>query len=506
MAESTDLRRWLSSGAAAVKRARGRLDSINVFPVPDSDTGTNLYLTLQEGNRAVAKLPETATHREVVAAFTRGALLGARGNSGVIVSQYLTSFLSSLDSHGGLTGAKSKAIAAALEEAASSAYQAVGSPVEGTILTVARCAAEGARSAADSGASRDATVIEAVVAARAALVRTHDELPHAKEAGVVDAGAAGLVLQLEMLAETMAGESALADFEEVPWELSDHDLKVTAHDVHDHHGGAYEVMFVAQDTEDIREALTGELQTLGDSVAVTGAHHLWQAHVHTDVPAQAVEHGIATHAHQIIVRNISVAHDADRSSTGVVALTTCPGLAEPLADAGAVVLVVPEPSGLSKRALKRAVKDASGASAVVVAGHPHLKAVALDLAHRNGKKTPQLTVVDASHEAHVVSAIAAAAVVTPGQDLAQEMAAAVARTSVGGASADALDADVDAMITPDAEVVSLILAAGVPEAVTEVVKTSVPAAAPYADIHVYRGGHHAPAVLIGVERGASDAS
>jgi dihydroxyacetone kinase-like predicted kinase len=87
-AEPHELRRWLSAGAHAVKRARERLDAINVFPVPDADTGTNMYLTLREGNRAVAKLPTTATHREVVAAFARGALLGARGNSGVIISQY----------------------------------------------------------------------------------------------------------------------------------------------------------------------------------------------------------------------------------------------------------------------------------------------------------------------------------------------------------------------------------------------------------------------------------
>ena len=80
MAEAAELRRWLDSGANAVKRARGRLDAINVFPVADADTGTNIYLTLREGNRAVGDLPLEATHKEVVAAFARGALLGARGN------------------------------------------------------------------------------------------------------------------------------------------------------------------------------------------------------------------------------------------------------------------------------------------------------------------------------------------------------------------------------------------------------------------------------------------
>src|SRR5680860_118626 len=95
-----------------------------------------MYLTLQEGNRAVAKLPPSASHREVVAAFARGALLGARGNSGVIVSQYLSTFLKHVDEAGGLSDAKPAAIAAALQEAADAAYGAVGAPVEGTILSV----------------------------------------------------------------------------------------------------------------------------------------------------------------------------------------------------------------------------------------------------------------------------------------------------------------------------------------------------------------------------------
>ncbi|WP_062079130.1 DAK2 domain-containing protein [Demequina globuliformis] len=498
MAESTDLRRWLTSGASAIKRARQHLDSINVFPVPDSDTGTNMYLTLHEGNRAVAKLPESATHREVVAAFTRGALLGARGNSGVIVSQYLTSFLTAIDASGGLSGAKPKAIASALEQASDAAYRAVGAPVEGTVLTVARRAAEGARAAVQSGADREGTVVEAVVSARAALARTHEDLPSAREAGVVDAGAAGLLLQLEMLAETMAGAHALDGFDDVPWELRDNGVVVSASDVHSHEGGAYEVMFVVRDEHDIREALTGELQTIGDSVAVTGAHDLYQAHVHTDEPHIAVEHGIATHARQIVVRNIVASHDADRASTGVVALTTCPGMAEPLADAGAVVLVVPDPTGVSKRGLRRAVKDASGTHAVVVAGHPHLRAAAVELAHKR-RKEPSLTVLEAEHEAHVVAAVAAAALTTPGQDLAEEMRAAVARTSVTASTGDALDQDVDALVTAQTEVVSLILAAGVPEAVAEKARTSVPAVARAADVNVYRGGHAHPPVWIGVE-------
>ncbi|MFW2513412.1 DAK2 domain-containing protein [Demequina sp. SO4-13] len=496
MHESTDVRRWLDSGARAVKHARERLDAINVFPVADSDTGTNLYLTLHEGNRAVAKLGADASHREVVAAFARGSLVGARGNSGVIISQYLTGFLSAIDAHGGLGRVDAHGIAQSLERAADAAYRAVGTPVEGTILTVARAAAAGAQRAMERGAGRDATLVAAVEEGRAALVLTYEQLPLAKEAGVVDAGAAGLMLQLEMLAETLGGPTVLDSLDRVEWEVTDVGATRISH-VHHDRGGTYEVMFVATSREDIHASLTTDLEALGDSVSVTGSHDLWQAHVHTDSPHLAVARGIEAHARQIVVRNVRVGHDADRASTGIVALTQCPGLAEPLADAGAIVLVVPDPTALKRRALRRAVKDASGVAAVVVAGHPALRAAADELARKRRK--PALTVLESQHEAQVISAVAAAALVTPGQDLADEMAGAVAATTVGQSTGDALDDDVDRLVDSATEVVSLILAAGVPDSVADAVRLSVRAASPDADVNVYRGEHAYPGVLIGVE-------
>ncbi|MFW7413405.1 DAK2 domain-containing protein [Demequina sp. SO4-18] len=500
MHESTDVRRWLDAGARAVKHARERLDAINVFPVADSDTGTNLYLTLHEGNRAVAKLRPDASHREVVAAFARGSLVGARGNSGVILSQYLTGFLSAIDEHGGLGSVDARGIAQSLDRAADAAYRAVGSPVEGTILTVARAAATGARQAVDGGAARDATLVAAVEAGRTALSLTNEQLPLAKEAGVVDAGAAGLVLQLEMLAETLGGPDVLAPLDRVEWEVTEGGATRISH-VHHHRGGTYEVMFVASSSDDLREPLTRDLEALGDSVSVSGAHDLWQAHVHTDEPHLAVARGIEARARQIVVRNVRVGHDADRASTGIVALTQCPGLAEPLADAGAIVLVVPDPTALKRRALRRAVRDASGVDAVVVAGHPALRAAAEELARKRRK--PALTVLDSQHEAQVIAAVAAAALVTPGQDLGDEMAAAVAATTVGQSTGDALDDDVDRLIDASTEVVSLILAAGVSNGVADAARMSVRGAAPNADVNVYRGEHAHPGVLIGVERAPS---
>lgn len=494
MRETAELRQWLATGTGAIKRARGRLDAINVFPVADSDTGTNIYLTLREGNRAVSELSAQASHREVVAAFVRGALLGARGNSGVIVSAYLAEFLSAVDAHGGLADADGAAIADALDSAAGAAWGAVSSPVEGTILTVAREAATSALEASRAGVAREGVLVAAVVGARASLVRTQADLPAAREAGVVDAGAAGLVLQLEMLAETLGGPHVLDAIDEVDWELDD---------AHEHPHGVvetgFEVMFAAHSQTDLRHALSPRLAAIGDSVAVTGAQGLWQAHVHTERPGEAVKVAASAPASHIVVRSLDD-HAGDEAQT-VVALTTCPGLADALAEAGAIVVVVPHPTDVSRKEVKRALRGASGRAAVVVAGEPELFALANKVAGE--RRRPHLTVLDARHEAHVLVAVAAAALATPGEDRIAAMRAAIASTAVTESSGDALDDDVDRLVNETTEVVTLILGRGVNPAVADAVRLSVAAAAPTADVAVYEGDQAWPPISVGVEN-ASD--
>ena len=283
MAEAAELRRWLDSGANAVKRARGRLDAINVFPVADADTGTNIYLTLREGNRAVSDLPLEASHKEVVAAFARGALLGARGNSGVIVSAYLNGVPHLRGrTRWAVRGERGRHFRIARGRS-TAAYSAVGAPVEGTIFTVAKAASTAAAAAVAQGAAKEATIVTAVVGARAALASTQAQLGPARAAGVVDAGAAGLVLQLEMLAETLAGPEpsprTTRSIGRRTW------MRTAPYDMPTGHEGGFEVMFVAVSRTDLRASLTSSLEALGDSVAVIGSHGLWQAHVHTRRPA-----------------------------------------------------------------------------------------------------------------------------------------------------------------------------------------------------------------------------
>ncbi len=479
-----------------MKRARGRLDAINVFPVADSDTGTNMYLTLREGNRAIAKLPDDATHREVVAAFARGALMGARGNSGVIVSAYLGAFLRAVDVRGGLGSVDAGQIAEALDAAADGAYAAVGSPVEGTILTVARSAADAAAGAANANATREAAIVAAVVGARAALARTHDELPSARAAGVVDAGAAGLVLQLEMLAETLAGPTALSAIDEVEWEYDDAFADAT-HASHRHSDGAFEVMFGAESATNLTRALTPRLEALGDSVVVTGSHGWWSAHVHTSTPADAVRVGIGVDARHVVVRGIDGGDAHGARADSVVALTSSPGLADALADAGAAVLVVPDPARLTRRELRRAVREIVGPRSVIVAGNPALREAARDVAEKRAGKS--MTVLDVDHEAHVVAAVAAAALATPGEDIAGVMRDAVAATAVGATSVDAAANDVAALVHASTEVVTLIIGRGVNPAVMERVRLAVGTIAPDADVTVYDGFGAMPEILVGVE-------
>ena len=205
----------------------------------------------------------------------------------------------------------------------------------------------------------------------------------------------------------------------------------------------------------------------------------------------------STHARQIVVRSIAMSILHDRAATGVVALTTCPGLAEPLADAGAVVLVVPEADAMERRDLSRAVRDASGAEAVVVAGSPALLAAARHLAHK--KRKPALRVLDASHEAQVIAAVAASSLATPGEDVGELMEAAVAATRVGQSTGDALDDDLDRLVSPETDLVTLVVGRGIDTAVAETARQSVAARAPDADFSIYEGGQAWPPLLIGVE-------
>ena len=267
---------WLAANHEEVNR-------LNVFPVPDGDTGTNMLLTLQsavedvkESNAAeVSKIAKLASH---------GSLMGARGNSGVILSQIFRGFARAVEGKGSLTPAE---LAAAFEEAANAAYRAVNKPTEGTILTVAR---EAGRSASTAALGPDANVPRVIAAAaagaRAAVLKTPTQLPILREAGVVDAGGYGLQLILEGMLKTVEEtDSTLAELAQartpaIPAAQVALDLPEG--------GWGYCTEFLIEGTNLDTELIRNQIESMGNSVLVVGEPELVKVHVHTDDPTSVI--------------------------------------------------------------------------------------------------------------------------------------------------------------------------------------------------------------------------
>ena len=203
--DPTVLRGWAATGRDALEEAREEIDELNVYPVPDGDTGTNLHLTVEAAALTLTELPEAASPAETLATLARGALLGARGNSGVILSQVLRGLADAATHDAAELGPASWA--AALTRGAEAAYAAVADPVEGTMLTVLREAAAAATTRAGDGGDLADVVRAAATEATAALARTPDQLEVLRLAGVVDAGGRGVCVLLDALVAVVTGEA-----------------------------------------------------------------------------------------------------------------------------------------------------------------------------------------------------------------------------------------------------------------------------------------------------------
>ncbi len=276
------------------------LNRLNVYPVPDGDTGTNMALTMKS---VVAELDLTAEKGGVVdahdlsmstlcAAISHGALMGARGNSGVILSQILRGLANRFRESEQVGGAE---FAQALAEASSAAYSAVMKPIEGTILTVARSAAEGAADAL----TMVATLLEVVVGARnqaaIGLAQTPDLLPVLKAAGVVDSGGSGYLLLLDAALQVIDGRPIpLLDVEDsAPGQLTGRrasDVGTTGDkDVSELR---YEVMYHLEADDGRIDSFKNAWVAIGDSIVVVGGDGLWNCHIHTDDIGAAIEAAI----------------------------------------------------------------------------------------------------------------------------------------------------------------------------------------------------------------------
>ena len=275
----------------AVRRHAGVLNRWNVYPVPDGDTGTNMARTLDATVEAMqaaeADLPATC------AAIGHGSLMGARGNSGVILSQLLRGFAGALAGAAAAGEVSARQLSDALHAAATAAYGAVVRPKEGTILTVAREAAEAAAAAVN--AADHVTPVELLrtvrAAAREALARTPQQLPALAEAGVVDAGAAGFVLFFDAALQALDGEP-VADLDDLsaldtPYqsapEQPSQPVGTSVADLR------FEVMFFLDLPDHAADAFKQAWAAVGDSIAVVGGDGLWNCHIHTNHIGAAIE-------------------------------------------------------------------------------------------------------------------------------------------------------------------------------------------------------------------------
>lgn len=383
---AVDARRWAVLTRTAFAARRAEIDALNVYPVPDGDTGTNLYLTLDAALDAVRVeherdgLLDSATLEQECTGLARAMLLTARGNSGVILSQLVRGFAEAI-AEAGVDEADAHVMADGLRRASDRARESVTRPVEGTILTVAQAAADAGGYAAERGL---VAVAEAALdAASEALAATTSQLEALERAGVVDAGAAGYVLMLEALARVVHQDAAHVGDRMEPF-ADDPSLRRReewspvgrAVDPMGAHGGgptgeadltadgpAYEVMYLLRDSDEERAAqLRATLDELGDSLLVVGGPDLWNVHVHVDDVGAAIEAGLeAGRPYRVRVTHFAeqvAAHRRPATAVAVVACAAGPGMAGVFEEAGAVVVS----SGPGRRASAGQLLDAVRAS------------------------------------------------------------------------------------------------------------------------------------------------
>ncbi len=268
-------------GAACIAGQKQAINDLNVFPVPDGDTGTNMYLTIQTAC-AELKKAEPATIDDAAKVTARGLLRGARGNSGVILSLLFRGLSKSLK---GLTEADGAALAAAMQEGVATAYGAVMKPAEGTVLTVSRLAAQRAAEAAQENNSVEFVLEEAIRAGEVTLAETVEMNPVLKKAGVVDAGGKGYLIILDGMLRCLRGEP-------IPEVADEPEVKEKADfaALEDEITFTFDTVFIVRKTmgEKSLEPLRAYLDSIGDSLVIGEDDECFKVHVHTDIPGHAL--------------------------------------------------------------------------------------------------------------------------------------------------------------------------------------------------------------------------
>ncbi|MEU8298197.1 DAK2 domain-containing protein [Micromonospora sp. NPDC048909] len=531
--DAAAVRRWCTGGLAALKRHQAEIDQLNVYPVPDGDTGTNLVLTLTSAQQALAMdldtLPDggTTAHGHALRLMARGALLGARGNSGVILSQILRGFA---DAAGAVPALRGRELAAALRDATVAAYTAVAQPVEGTLLTVVAAAATGAERADTDDLC--AVAGAAAEEAAAALAHTPEQLPALARAGVVDAGGRGLCLLLDALVEVVTGER-VARVSPAPPSAAGPAVapRETGSDRY-----AYEVQFLLDAGVEAVDRMRAVLAGLGDSLVIVGdgvgPEPTWNVHVHVNNVGAAVEAGVvAGRPHRISVTRFAdqppaAALPADARAAVVVAPGA--GIAELFGGEGATVV----PGNPSTGELVDAIRATGATRVVVLPNDPNTQAVASAAAKEAHRLGVKVSVVPTRSP---VQALAALAVRDPGRRfeddvIAMAEAAGACRYAevchagrealtvagpcrpgdvlalvegevhlIGTDLVDTCVAMVDRMLGGGGELVTLISGVDAPAGLVDAVRAHVGQRWPFVEVQAYPGGQPHYPLLVGVE-------
>jgi hypothetical protein len=535
----------------------GGLNRLNVYPVPDGDTGTNMARTLEavvtEMDAAGTSLEETCD------AISHGSLMGARGNSGVILSQIMRGIATTMRDQAETTGAR---FAEALSSAATGAYQAVLRPIEGTILTVVRESAEAARAAAAGDAPLVEVVRAARAAGRAALDRTPEMLPVLAEAGVVDAGGAGYLLLLDAALHVVDGEPLpvpAAEDESAPTVSgpSPHRAAVVGGpgevDVADQR---FEVMFILAMADARIDDFKASWGSIGDSIVVVGGDGLWNCHVHTNDVGAAIEAALdldgrpsrirvtdlfeevdAEHERReaellegVTSRGAPDAPEQEAVTTAVVAVSSGRGLASLL-------------TGLGVRGVVEGGQTLNPSTAELLAAVTAVAADEVVLLPNNSNIIPVARQVDAltTKTVRVVptrtmpEALAALVVYEPDSDADSNLAAmsaaaeavrtgevtqavrstsspvgpiaegdwiGVVRGGIATVGTDVVDVTarlVDHLLVDGGELVTLIVGESADPGVTDALLARVAEAHPTVDVEVHEGGQPLYPYLLGVE-------
>lgn len=541
--DASALRDWAHTAVGDLITHTDEINRLNVFPVADSDTGTNLLFTMRAALAAAEPAVGSGDVSQVAAALSEGALHGARGNSGVILSQILRALAdvtaaASVDTDGSLADIDAILFGAALRHAVGRVVSSMGGQlVAGTIVSVLQAVADAVQQWAADGAGLGEAVIAGGEAAVAALERTPEQLDVLAEAGVVDAGGRGLLVLIDALIATVAGHAPHRHtYEPGPPRID----SATAEPA----PPQFEVMYLLADCDPAAlDPLRSRLEQLGESVAIAASADRYSVHVHTDDAGAAVEAGLAAGAVSRIQISV-LSTGAARVSPGswsreraVLAVVDGDGAAELFGQEGACVLrpdaeLTDPANGITARELLRALVDA-GAAQVMVLPNGYVAAEELVAGCTAGIGWG-IDVV-ALPTGSMVQGLAALAVHDPGRQAVDDgytmarAAAAARHGSVRTATEQALTwagscepgdglgiagdevlvvADdvagaaaglIDLLLVAGGELVTVLIGADADPAVAETLADHVHRRHPGIEFATYSTGHRGDALLIGVE-------